>query len=37
MPEMSSVLRKHLGEVVASAGSQHSEFVAAIDLIFTGV
>jgi CcdB protein len=37
MSEMSSALRKHLGEVVASSGSQHFEFVVATDLIFTGV
>ncbi len=37
MAELSSVLRKHLGEVVANVENQHYEFVAAIDLIFTGV
>ncbi len=37
MAGLASVLRKQLGEVVANVESQHVEFVAAIDLLFTGI
>jgi toxin CcdB len=37
MPELTGILRKYLGEVVANVVNQHYEFVAAIDLIFTGI
>ena len=37
MAELASVLRKQLGEVVANVEEQHLEFVAAIDLLFTGI
>ena len=37
MAELASILRKQLGEVVANAEDQHREFVAAIDLVFTGI
>jgi len=37
MAELASVLRKQLGEIVTNVEDQHLEFVAAIDLIFTGV
>ncbi len=37
MVELAGVLRKKLGEVVANVSGQHSEFVAAIDLVFTGI
>jgi toxin CcdB len=37
MAELASVLRKQLGEVVANVEAQHGEFVAAIDLVFTGI
>ena len=37
MAEMASILRSQLGEVVGSADELHREFVAAIDLIFTGI
>ena len=37
MAELASVLRKQLGEVVANVEEQHSEFVAAVDLVFTGI
>jgi toxin CcdB len=35
--ELTSVLRNQLGEVILNTSEQHSEFVDAIDLIFTGV
>jgi len=35
--ELASVLRKQLGETVANVEAQHAEFVAATDLIFTGI
>lgn len=35
--EMAALLRKRLGAVKSNAAAQHTEFVAAIDLIFTGV
>jgi toxin CcdB len=35
--ELAGVLRKQLGEVVANVEEQHLEFVAAIDLVFTGI
>ena len=35
--ELAAVLRKQLGEVVANVEAQHGEFVAAIDLLFTGI
>jgi toxin CcdB len=37
MAELASVLRKQLGEAVANVEKQHGEFVAAIDLVFTGI
>jgi CcdB protein len=37
MQEMAAVLRKNLGAVRGSASDQHTSFVAAIDLIFTGI
>jgi toxin CcdB len=37
MAELASVLRKQLGEAVANVEQQHGEFVAAIDLVFTGI
>ena len=37
MAELASVLRKQLGEIVANVDAQHREFVAAIDLLFTGI
>ncbi len=37
MAEFASILRSHLGEVVKNVEDQHREFVAAIDLIFTGI
>ena len=37
MAELAGVLRKQLGEVVANVEGQHVEFVAAIDLLFTGI
>ena len=37
MPELASVLRKQLGEVVTNVEDQHLEFVAAIDLLLTGI
>jgi toxin CcdB len=37
MAELASVLRKQLGEVVVNVEERHGEFVAAIDLVFTGI
>lgn len=37
MTEMAGVLRSSLGETVARAQDRHLEFVAAIDLLFTGI
>ena len=37
MAEMSGVLRSQLGEAVVNAQNQHAEFIAAIDLLFTGI
>lgn len=36
MQEMAGVPRPRLGSVIANAAKQHTEFVAAVDLIFTG-
>lgn len=35
--DMAGVPRNRLGAVVANAGKQHLDFVAAIDLLFTGI
>lgn len=37
MIELAGVPRSLLGDVVANVARQHTEFVAAIDLLFTGV
>lgn len=37
MQDMAGVPRSRLGAVVANISGQHAEFVAAIDLIFTGI
>ena len=37
MAEMAGVARKQLGEVVANVQEQHLEFVAALDLLITGI
>ncbi len=37
MLEMAGIPRNRLGEVVANAESQHTNFVAAIDFLFTGI
>lgn len=35
--DLAGVPRNRLGAVVANASGQHAEFVAAIDLLFTGI
>ena len=37
MATLAAVPRTRLGKTVANAGAQHSEFVAAIELLFTGI
>ena len=37
MVEMAGVLRGQLGEVVINVHNQHDEFIAATDLLFTGI
>ena len=37
MPDLAGVPRVRLGEVVANVAGQHSDFVTAIDLLFTGI
>ena len=37
MAEMAGVLRSQLGETIANVEDQHAEFVASIDLLFTGI
>lgn len=37
MPDLAGVTRNRLGEVVGSVANRHSDFVAAIDLLFTGI
>jgi toxin CcdB len=37
MQDLAGIPRKRLGAVVANAGQQHLDFVAAVDLLFTGI
>jgi hypothetical protein len=37
MQDMAGIPRTRLGPVVANAAGRHTEFVAAVDLIFTGI
>lgn len=37
MQELAGVPKNRLGEVVANAAAQHLDFIAAIDLLFTGI
>ena len=37
MPEMAAIPRKRLGPVKMNVAGRHLEFVAAIDLLFTGI
>jgi hypothetical protein len=37
MQELASLPHNRLGAVVANADDRHTEFVAAIDLLFTGI
>src|SRR4051794_31103530 len=37
MQELAGVIRTRLGEVVGNARPQHAAFIAAIDLLFTGI
>lgn len=37
MQDMAGIPRHRLGPAIANVSSQHAEFVAAVDLIFTGI
>jgi hypothetical protein len=37
MQEMAGVPRSRLGEVVGNVSQQHRDFIAAVDLLFTGI
>lgn len=37
VPDLAGIPRARLGEVVLNVGTKHTEFVAAIDLLFTGI
>lgn len=37
MQEMAALPRNQLGPVVANASDRHAEFIAAVDLLFTGI